>query len=110
MGATPEPERENREQEWHETPHQAGSSQIRRCESKIYPGFCNRAASTVADGSPGWWGFRELKSSNVKMLQGAETAFFIPVSARHFASMLRMLPPGLQSLGSRGNHFNSGTF
>jgi hypothetical protein len=75
MGATPEPERENREQEWHETPHQAGSSQIRRRESKIYPGFCNRAASTVVDGSPGWWGFRELKSSNVKMLQGAETVF-----------------------------------
>jgi hypothetical protein len=40
------------------------------------PGFCNRAASTVVDVSPGWWGFRELKSSNVKMLQGAETAFF----------------------------------
>jgi hypothetical protein len=76
MGATPEPERENREQEWHETPHQAGSSQIRHRESKIYPGFCNRAASIVVDGSPGRCGFRELKSSNVKMLQGAETAFF----------------------------------
>jgi hypothetical protein len=76
MGATPEPEQENREQEWHETPHQAGSSQIRHQESKIYPGFCNRAASTGVDGSPGWWGFRELKSSNVKMLQGAETVFY----------------------------------
>jgi hypothetical protein len=69
MGATPEPERENREQEWHETPHQAGSSQIRHRESKIYPGFCNRAASTVVDGSPGWWGFRELKSSAPRCFQ-----------------------------------------